>query len=121
MSQSPWRTWMSFTGRLSRAPFWWASIALWAAFIILFVFLERSLGRASTLILYPPFFWIAAVLIVKRFHDRGQSALWFSVGLIPIFGPLWLIATLGFRSGTIGDNHYGDDPRLIDVDYLSVL
>ena len=120
MSQSPWRTWMSFSGRLSRAPFWWTSLALWAVFAVLFVFLDRSLGRPSTLIIYAPFLWISAALIVKRFHDRGQSGWWFWIALIPILGPLWLIATLGFRAGTSGDNHYGDDPLLADVDYLTV-
>lgn len=119
MSQSP-RTWMSFGGRLSRAPFWWMSLATWAAFVVLFVFLDRSLARASTLLLYPPFLYLSAVLIVRRFHDRGQSGWWFWIGLVPILGPLWLIATLGFRSGTSGDNHYGDDPRTVDVDYLTV-
>jgi uncharacterized membrane protein YhaH (DUF805 family) len=89
---------MSFKGRLSRAPFWWTSLALWAVFAVLFVFLDRSLGRPSTLILYPPFFWIAAALIVRRFHDRGQSGWWFWVGLIPILGPLWLIATLAISA-----------------------
>ena len=120
MSQSSWRTWMSFRGRLSRAPFWWYSTALWAAFAVLFVFLDHSLGRGSTLVLYPPFFWLAALLVVTRFHDRGQSGWWFWVALVPILGPIWLVITLGFREGTIGDNHYGDDPRTINVDYFAV-
>ncbi len=120
MSQSRLGTGMSFRGRLARAPFWWWSLALWLSFVVLYVFLDRSMVRASTLILYPPFFWIAAALIVKRFHDRGQSGWWFWVALIPILGPMWLIVTLGFRAGTVGDNHYGEDPRLIDNDYLTV-
>jgi uncharacterized membrane protein YhaH (DUF805 family) len=120
VTESPWRTWTSFQGRLARFNFWWNSVALWAVFIVLFVFLDRSLGRGATLLLYPPFFWMAAILIVRRFHDRGQSAWWFWLALIPVFGPLWVIVTLGFRVGTIGDNHYGDDPRLVDVDYLTV-
>jgi uncharacterized membrane protein YhaH (DUF805 family) len=120
VSQSPLPTWLSSGGRLSRAPFWWAWLSLWAAFAVLFVFFDRSLGRASTLILYIPFFRIAYILIIKRFHDRGQSAWWFWVALIPIVGVIWLIVTLGFRAGTIGDNHYGEDPRSVNVDYLTV-
>ena len=83
-------------------------------------FLEASLGRESTWILYPPFLWILAALLVKRLHDRGRGPavlLWL---LLPVLGPLWLILELGFRKGTDGDNQFGPDPLLVDVDYLRV-
>ena len=110
----------SFKSRLSRLPFWWCSIASWAAFSILFVFLEGSLGRAFTSILYPPFLWIMTALIVKRLHDRGAGAWQLLWVCVPVLGPLWLIISLGFRKGTEGDNHFGPDPLLVDVDYLRV-
>ena len=120
MSSGVIATLFGFRQRLSRQAFWWWSLATWAAFAIVFVFLSSSLGRASTGILYPPFFWILLALMVKRLHDRGLNGanlLWF---LLPVLGPLWLLVTLGFRAGTEGSNQYGDDPRLIDVDYLTV-
>ena len=110
----------SFKSRLARGPFWWSGLGIWAAFAILFVFFEDSLGRQSTWILYPPFLWILGALIVKRLHDRGRSAaslLWL---LLPVLGPLWLVFTLGFRKGTDGDNQFGPDPLLVNVDYLKV-
>jgi len=110
----------SFKSRLARASFWWSCLGVWAAFAILFVFLEDSLGRPATWILYPPFLWILAALLVKRLHDRGNSVaslLWL---LLPVLGPLWLIFSLGFRKGTDGDNQFGPDPLLVDVDYLKV-
>ena len=110
----------SFAGRIPRSELWWAGIALWAAFAILFVFMESALGRASTLVLYPFFFWAAAAIAVKRLHDRGLSAWRLLLALIPILGPLWLLISLGFRVGTRGDNQYGADPLVADVDYLSV-
>ena len=110
----------SFAGRISRSEFWWASIALWGVFAILFVFLQSALGRTSTLVLYPFFFWAAAAIAVKRLHDRGQSAWRLLLALIPILGPVWLVVSLGLRAGTRGDNQYGDDPLVANVDYLSV-
>jgi uncharacterized membrane protein YhaH (DUF805 family) len=113
-------TLFGFRQRLTRQAFWWWSLATWAVFAILFVFFSSSLGRASTWILYSPFFWIMLALMIKRLHDRGMSGanlLWI---LLPVLGPLWLLITLGFRAGTEGSNQYGDDPRLIDVDYLTV-
>lgn len=120
MSVSSWRVWFSFRGRLARRPFWWSSLGLWAVFAILFVFLSNSLGRAATWMLYPPFLWIALALASRRLHDRGKAIGWLLLALIPIIGPLWLIVTMGFRAGTVGDNQYGDDPLLVDVDYLIV-
>src|SRR5215831_11377861 len=120
MSRSFRRVFVSFRGRIARSTFWWSAIALGAAFVVLFVFLEAMLGRASTLVLYPPLLWGAAALAVKRLHDRGKSGWWLAIVLIPILGPLWLFIALGLRAGTAGENQYGDDPRLFDADYLTV-
>jgi uncharacterized membrane protein YhaH (DUF805 family) len=120
MSDGVVATLFGFRHRLTRQAFWWWSVALWAVFAILFVFLSNSLGRASTWILYPPFFWILLALMVKRLHDRGLSAVQLLWIVLPVLGPLWLLITLGFRAGTEGDNQYGDDPRLVNIDYLTV-
>jgi uncharacterized membrane protein YhaH (DUF805 family) len=111
---------LSFSGRISRSAFWRTIVLLGLAFIVLFVFLDDELGRASTLVLYPPFFWILAAAAVKRMRDRGRSPLWFLVVLIPVLGPLWLFIELGLRKGTSGENHYGPDPLEFGSDYLAV-
>jgi uncharacterized membrane protein YhaH (DUF805 family) len=109
-----------FRGRVPRSTFWWTAILLGAAFIVLFVFLDATFGRASTLVLYPPFFWIAAAAAVKRMRDRGKSPAWLLVALVPVLGPLWLFVDLGLLRGTPSENHYGPDPLEIDSDYLNV-
>jgi uncharacterized membrane protein YhaH (DUF805 family) len=111
---------LGFRGRLARPGFWLTMLALATAFIVLFVFLDATAGRASTLVLYPPFFWIAAAAAVKRLHDRGRSPFWLLFVLVPVLGPLWLALELGFLPGTAGENHYGRDPRELDSDYLTV-
>ena len=110
----------SFKGRLPRSTFWGALIAIVLLFAMLFVFLESAFGRSSTWILYPPFWWAAATLSVKRLHDRAQSAWRLLLLLIPVVGPLWWVVTLGVRAGTRGDNQYGPDPLTEGVDYLVV-
>jgi len=114
------RTYGSFRGRIERSAFWWSALALGAVFVVLFVFLDTVVGRTATFALYPPLFWGGAALAVKRLHDRGTSAWWLLVALVPILGPLWLCITLGLRAGSPGENQYGDDPRLFDADYLTV-
>ena len=109
-----------FRGRIPRSTFWWTVLLLKAAFLVLFVFLDETLGRASTLVLYPPFFWIAVAAAVKRMRDRGKSPAWLLVALVPVLGPLWLLVDLGLLRGTPGENHYGPDPLERDSDYLTV-
>ena len=110
---------VTFRGRLSRPAFWLWTLALWGTFAVLFVFLESAFGRGATLVLYPPLLWLLAALCVQRLHDRGRSAAWLLVLLIPILGPLWLIVELAFRAGTPDENQYGRDP-LARADYLTV-
>ena len=114
------RTYGSFRGRIERSAFWWSALALGAVFVVLFVFLDTVVGRTATFALYPPLFWGGAALAVKRLHDRGTSAWWLLVAVVPILGPLWVFITLGLRAGSPGENQYGDDPRLFDADYLTV-
>lgn len=109
-----------FRGRLARGTIWAAALCVAAAFAVLFVFIESALGRTATWILYPPFAWAMAALCVKRLHDRARSAWWLLVAVIPVLGPLWLFVDLALRGGTPGDNQYGDDPRLVRADYLTV-
>jgi uncharacterized membrane protein YhaH (DUF805 family) len=113
-------TFFSFRGRLSRAAFWGASLLVLAVFVVLFVFLESAAGRTATWILYPPFLWSVLALSVKRLHDRAKSPWWLLIVAIPVLGPLWLFVSLYLRSGTPGENQYGHDPRLENVDYLTV-
>lgn len=55
-------------------------------------------------------------LLVKRMHDRGRSAWWLCLGLVPGFGWAWVILQLFFMRGDRGDSAYGQDP-LYDIDW----
>jgi uncharacterized membrane protein YhaH (DUF805 family) len=110
----------SFKGRLRRRTFYWTLAALLGAFFVLFTFLEDTVSRGSTLVLYPPYLWSAFALAVRRLHDREQSAWWLLVLLIPVVGPLLMSAWLLLGRGTRGSNRFGSDPRETGADYLQV-
>jgi uncharacterized membrane protein YhaH (DUF805 family) len=120
MSSAVGRVYVSFSGRISRGTFWLAQGALILGFAVLFVFLDHALGHGSTWALYPPFYWAAFAVSIKRLHDRGHSAWRLLILLIPVLGPLWWLISLGVLSGTRGDNQYGPDPIVTGVDYLVV-
>ena len=114
------RLFFSPRDRIARSTYWLASIALCVVFAAAFIALESVAGRNSTLVLYPPLFWAALVLAIKRCHDRAKSPLWLLLVLIPVLGPLWWLIALGMRRGTLGENQYGHDPMENCVDYLTV-
>ena len=98
----------------------WKTGTTTIVFIVLFVFLDRTLGHASTLVLYPPLFVVLASLMARRLHDQARSAWWLLALLVPVAGPLLVTGLLFFARGTQGENQYGGDPRLAGRDYLQV-
>jgi uncharacterized membrane protein YhaH (DUF805 family) len=111
---------LSFRGRISRSTFWVTILSLGFAFVFLLMAVEAIFGRASSLVLYPLFFWASAAVITKRLQDRGKSPLWLALVLIPLVGPLWLLVDLGLLRGTPGENKYGQDPLDDPQDYMTV-
>jgi uncharacterized membrane protein YhaH (DUF805 family) len=110
----------SLSGRIPRSTFNVSMLALIAGFVVLYVFLQTVAGLRSTLILYPFFAWAALALASKRLHDRGQSVFYLLALVIPLFGPLWVFATLCCRVGSEGENQYGADCLARHADYLTV-
>jgi uncharacterized membrane protein YhaH (DUF805 family) len=111
---------VSPAGRIRRRTYYWSFAAVLAVFCIFFTFLEATVNRAVTWILYPPALWAMFVLTSKRLHDREQSAWWLLIVAIPVLGPLLLGAWLFLGRGTRGENRFGPDPRSAGADYLTV-
>jgi uncharacterized membrane protein YhaH (DUF805 family) len=113
------------SGRIGRAQWWLAQIAVLAIVIVIVVLmamLQGATGQAQTadvlllaiglLILSLTAMWVTFCLTVKRYHDRGKSAWWYLIQFIPIIGGIWALVELGFCSGDDCDNEYGDGPDL---------
>ncbi len=101
-----------FSGRATRAEFWW-----WQLFYVLaltiFSVLVVLLGE-DAIIYCISIFGIATIiptlsLNVRRLHDCGLSAWGLLLGLIPYIGGLTLFVILGFF-GSVTENQYGPIP-----------
>jgi uncharacterized membrane protein YhaH (DUF805 family) len=120
MAASRWTLLFSFKARTRRSTWWLATLLLMVVFTVCYVFIDTAIGHGATLLLYPFCFWIGGALAVKRLHDFGCSAwslLWL---LLPILGPIWILARLACNRGTAGENQYGADPQAVHLEYLQV-
>lgn len=109
----------SLEGRTNRLGWWGRQFLIliwWAVFIILYAALfgantEPAEQSDSTLLFWCVAFFGSVGLnlsaMVRRYHDRGKSGLWFLITFIPIVGPIWMLIELGFLSGDRRDNEYG--------------
>jgi len=121
---------LSFSGRISRQPWWLGLIGLaivqWAVWFVLAMVLGLNTAidpadqaAAAALvgkmmaplgILILVFIYPTLALYTKRWHDRGKSGWWTLIILIPLIGGIWALVELGFLKGTTGSNQYGADP-----------
>jgi uncharacterized membrane protein YhaH (DUF805 family) len=119
-------------GRIGRQQWWLGLIVLVVAIWIIMFVITMLFGQEMTqgvtdggmsyqsnispvgivlmIIVYIPFLWASICLSGKRWHDRGKSAWWILIGLIPIIGGIWALVENGFLKGTDGPNQYGPDP-----------
>ncbi len=111
-------TLLSPNGRIGRATFWSATLAL-AALTGAALYGQSALAGAGAIsaaaadpvslgmVLALPVAWMAFCLLVKRWHDRGRSGWWFLAGLVPVVGQLWVLVDCGLLPGASGSNRYG--------------
>jgi uncharacterized membrane protein YhaH (DUF805 family) len=127
----------SFTGRLNRAPYWLAGIAVAVTASVLLLIVFKVSGRSATAIIVACLvgllmIWTGLALATKRLHDRDKSAWWlllfylapsilqtighrtgpagFILSLIGFGISIWALVEIGFLRGTAGTNSYGPDP-----------
>ncbi|MBJ7534735.1 DUF805 domain-containing protein [Rhodomicrobium vannielii ATCC 17100] len=113
----------SFEGRIGRGRFW-ASLGVQLLIGLVMTLLLLSvnptilndppkLNPAGSLI-YLAFSifstWITLAVAAKRSHDRGRSAWFLLLYLIPIVN-IWALIDLGFLKGEVGPNRFGADPQ----------
>ncbi len=54
---------------------------------------------------------------VRRLHDTDRTGWWVLVAIIPLIGAIVLLVLLCI-DGTAGDNKYGPDPKVSDMETL---
>ncbi|HEX7385225.1 MAG TPA: DUF805 domain-containing protein [Burkholderiaceae bacterium] len=104
---------LGLQGRVPRKTFWlWGVLALVLAQMVAYALLgiagasERFAEGASALLVV----WPSFAITVKRWHDRGKSAWWVLINLVPVVGSVWTLIECGLLRGTVGANRYGPDP-----------
>ncbi len=105
----------SFDGRISRKPFWIATIVLWlislvVSFLIALIFGDSTLANAVSILVGLAFIYPSLAIAAKRWHDRDKSGWWSLILLIPAVGAIWYLVECGCLRGTPGPNRFGPDP-----------
>lgn len=99
-----WRLLLLFDGRITRVQFWLGVVMVVALLLLASGLSSRQLdpttgeivlkGNLLTTLLALAGFWMLAAVSVKRLRDRGKSAWWALLYLVP-FGVIWLLVELG--------------------------
>lgn len=103
----------SFSGRISRKPFWLFVLATGAVMLVpaIFVFGIYSEAADNYIDLCAIFLlWPSLAIQAKRWHDRDKSAWWILINFIPLIGSIWSLVENGLLEGTPGVNRFGSNP-----------
>jgi uncharacterized membrane protein YhaH (DUF805 family) len=119
----PLRKYATFSGRAPRAEYWWYllfNVLLILAMTLLDVLIigietvnyygTGPLSAITSLALIIP----SLAVTVRRLHDRDKSGWWIFIGLVPLFGFIYLFVQYVSR-GTDGPNRFGQDPLAQDI------
>lgn len=109
------RFYFTASGRVNRNQWWlYFNLPFGVAVVVIPLLLLAAGKLEAAEVAFWLFFiamvWPAHCGQVKRLHDRGRSAWWVLISLIPILGPIWLLVELGFLAGTPLENRYGTPP-----------
>jgi uncharacterized membrane protein YhaH (DUF805 family) len=99
-------------GRISRKDYWIGTVLITLLNFILIMLMVGAFPLDITISVIILMYAIVTLpyyfLVIKRLHDRGYSAKWLWLLLVPIVGVIWLLVQTGFLRGTAGQNKYGN-------------
>ena len=100
------RQYVGFSGRASRAEFWWFFLfGLLVGLAAGIVDRRGTIGGLISLVLLLP----SLAMGVRRLHDVGRSGFWLLIALVPVAGLIVLIV-FWVQRGESGANAYGPPP-----------
>ena len=104
---------LGLDGRIGRRSWWLWGVAVPLGLGLYFTVLLRVAGlspRVTDIAVNLALLWPAVAVSAKRWHDRGKSAWWVLVALLPVVGWLWTLVENGLLRGDGGPNRYGQAP-----------
>jgi ACS family glucarate transporter-like MFS transporter len=120
------RVLLALEGRICRSTFWVRGLLPIGAFVFVTALVIAQLASAmrptdtqapaQSLFIQLVYgfsvlgLWPLLSILAKRCHDRGRSAWWLLIALIPIIGQIWLLVDIILPKGIDGDNRFGPDP-----------
>ncbi|MBB6482734.1 DUF805 domain-containing protein [Spirochaeta isovalerica] len=102
----------SYKGRISRSNFWafYMGAMFWQLASAFLMGLDNIIANAFGIISFLVLIYSIFAVYGKRWHDRGKSAKWNFICLIPGIGAIWATIECGFLKGNEGENEYGLEP-----------
>ena len=107
-----------FSGRARRKEYWFFSLFLAIAYVLLMIVdgISGTLDPMSDLGLFSGIFALGSILpsiavSVRRLHDTDRSGWWFLISFIPLIGGIVLLVFLCLDSSP-GQNRFGANPKL---------
>lgn len=106
----------TFSGRSRRKEYWMFTL-FYIIFAIGVAILDAILGSPGVLgaILALGLFLPSLSVAVRRLHDTGRSGWWFLIAFLPIIG-FFVLLYFMVQEGHAGDNAYGANPKMADVE-----
>ena len=118
--------WSTWSGRATRAEYWWWFLFVWLISFIPYVGIFASMdwtsngdgsvsgsgGGASVLwwiiflLLWAVFLLPSIAVSVRRLHDTNRSGWWYWIVLVPCIGGIWYLILM-LTPSTQGQNQYG--------------
>ena len=104
-----------FSGRSSRAEFWFFALAVFIFFIALLI-INSCIANSAYFAIQENVYWVSFVFMaycavallaaaVRRLHDAGLTKLLLLFLLVPLFGPLGLVPFLVFPPEDTANPH----------------
>lgn len=108
-----------FSGRSSRAEFWWFTLFM-AVINVIAMALDEGQSPNGVGIFYlisAVFFFLPSLAVtVRRLHDTDRNSAWILIVLIPIIGTLIFLYFM-VSASTPGSNRFGPSPYADDNAY----
>ena len=99
----------TFQGRAARSEYWYFTLFLVLANIILSI-ADAVTGIGVLALIFSLITLIPTIAVsVRRLHDNNVSGWWFLSFLVPILGTIVMLFWCCSK-GTTGPNRFGDDP-----------